>query len=301
MKRLFSTSRPSARLLATALLTAFTFGPSGGVAAATLDDAVAVYKQGAFEDAAPILEHLADAGDPTANFWLGSMWHQGRGKPVNYRTAHGLYRTAAYHGNADAQNNLGLLYRDGEGVEQSPVVSYAWFSLAAAQDNPVAKRNLDRLSTRMRPGEILEGQQLAAEYLAWIGTTRDARRSGKSGAPARIARPAATDPGPVVAAARGSATVAVTKTVKSPHPASVNPDHFLVQLGLFQNPSGIKRLESALHRQGIRFVNQPISIRGAQYQRIRVGPFNDLGMARQTAREINTLFNLKSSVIPLPS
>jgi TPR repeat protein len=66
------------------------FATPNGVAAATLDDAVAFYKQGAFADAAPILEHLADAGDPTANFWLGSMWHQGRGKPVNYRTAHGL-------------------------------------------------------------------------------------------------------------------------------------------------------------------------------------------------------------------
>jgi hypothetical protein len=293
MKHSFKRLRPWGRFLVLAMTATITIGPSGLSLAATLDDAVAYYRQGAFEDAAPILEQLADAGDPAANFWLGSMWHQGRGKPVNFHTAYKLYRTAAYHGNADAQNNLGLLYRDGEGVEQSDVVSYAWFSLAAAQDNPTAKRNLDRLSGRMEPAEILGGQQLAVEYLEWIGRTRNTRRTSSSEHPATAKS----------SAIAGKATIRSTNpgAKTTPKVASISQDQFIVQLGLFRSPSGIKRLESNLNKYGIRFVNQPISIAGTRYQRIRVGPFVDLKTARQTARRINEIFRLNSAVIPIPS
>lgn len=298
MDQVFLRNQLGARLLISATLIAFTLGVPGKPTAATLDDAVAFYKHGAFDDAAPILEQLADAGDPTANFWLASMWHQGRGKPVNYRTAHNLYRTAAYHGNADAQNNLGLLYRDGEGVEQNSVVSYAWFALAAAQDNPVAERNLDRLSRRLRPNQVLEGQQLAAEYLVWIARTRDVGGTARKHTPIDSARPHAAKKSRPPADAGAASPV---PSVKARATGTPGRDHFLVQLGLFRDPSGIKRLESNLRKRGIRFVNQPIEIRGTQYQRIRVGPFDDPRSARQTATKINRLFKITSAVIPLPS
>lgn len=283
------------RIIAAAFAGVLTLSPLGGLGAATVQDAIALYKQGEFENAAPILERLANAGDPVASFWLGSMWHQGRGKPVNFRTAHHLYRMAAYHGNADAQNNLALLYRDGRGVEENSIVSYAWFSLAAARDNTVAKRNLSRLSDRMTATKILEGQQLASEYLEWISAARKGPVSGTSiklaTAPTRVN----TSRGKIVLVSTNSSGVSNQPAAK------VGTDQFIVQLGLFRSTDGIARLERKLGKQGVDFIRKTVTIRGTSYQRFRIGPFNDSAAARDTARRINKILKINSAVIPVPS
>lgn len=290
-KTIFEKARLS---LATAAIAACVAAiPMTGLGASTLKDAIAFYKHGAFATAAPILERLAKSGDPTASFWLGSMWHQGRGKPVNFRTAYRLYRVSAYHGNADAQNNLGLLYRDGHGVEPNPVVSYAWFSLAAAADNKVAERNLDRLAEVMVADKILEGQQLASEYLEWITATRNTSDRGRSVKLSTIqgeATETATEPSVTAGRDKVAATPALNKE-----------ERFVVQLGLFRSVDGIARLEKTLGKQGFDFVKTTVTIKGTPYERFRVGPFPDPGTAHNTARRINRILRLDSAVIPVPS
>lgn len=54
-------------------------------------------------------------------------------------------RKAAEQGNPTAQYNLGTLYRDGEGVEQSDAEAVKWFRRAAEQGDPDAKEELKRL------------------------------------------------------------------------------------------------------------------------------------------------------------
>ena len=287
--------KPRRPLIVAAFVGALTMAPVGGLGAATLQDAIAFYKQGAFDSAAPILERLANTGDPGASFWLGSMWHQGRGKPVNFRTAHQLYRIAAYHGNADAQNNLGLLYRDGRGVEKNSVVSYAWFSLAAARKNLVAKRNLARLAERMTSARILEGQHLASEYLEWISSPRKAAGS-------KALRKLSVAPGGVKA---GGASIVLASSVpsgaSSPPLAIPGREYFIIQLGFFRNAEGIAKLEHTLEQQGFDFARKTVTIRGTSYQRFRVGPFRDPGVANNTARRINRILHIDSAVIPVPS
>lgn len=282
-------------IIAAAFMGALTIAPLGAPAAATLQDAIVFYKQGAFDSAAPILERLANSGDPVASFWLGSMWHQGRGKPVNFRTAHHLYRMAAYHGNADAQNNLGLLYRDGRGVEKNPVISYAWFSLAAARDNRVAIRNLARLAEQMTSAKILEGQQLAGEYLAWILTPGKAAGSGAS-KKLSVAPKAVNNAGAGVVLASSRSSDAPGRVG-----GSVGGKRFIVQLGFFRDAEGIARLENTLSNQGFDFARKTVTIRGTSYQRFRVGPFLDAGAASNTALEINRILKIDSAVIPVPS
>ena len=46
-----------------------------------------------------------------------------------------LYREAAYEGNADAQNALGVMYEDGRGVPQGWARAAAWYRKAAEQAN----------------------------------------------------------------------------------------------------------------------------------------------------------------------
>ena len=53
--------------------------------------------------------------------------------PQDYAEAMKWFRLAADQGNAAAQNNLGVLYEEGQGVPQDYAVAMKWFSLSAAQ------------------------------------------------------------------------------------------------------------------------------------------------------------------------
>jgi TPR repeat protein len=56
-----------------------------------------------------------------------------------------FYRKAALQGHANAQNNLGAMYENGEGVPKSREEALKWYKLAAGQGNEWAQRNLDKL------------------------------------------------------------------------------------------------------------------------------------------------------------
>ena len=59
-----------------------------------------------------------------------------------YEAAARCYRQAAEQGLSEAQNNLGVLYKDGQGVSQDYGAAAHWFRLAAEQDNTLAQLNL---------------------------------------------------------------------------------------------------------------------------------------------------------------
>ena len=60
----------------------------------------------------------AKNGDRQAPMWLGTGYEQGWfGKP-DFQQALKWYSRAAAHGDPDAQNSLGQMYENGEGVQQ---------------------------------------------------------------------------------------------------------------------------------------------------------------------------------------
>ena len=76
----------------------------------------------------------AEQGDAKAQNLLGVLYYNGNGVPKNYVEAVKWYRKAAEQGNAKAQLNLGWMYRYGRGgVRKDSVESYAWFRLAKAK------------------------------------------------------------------------------------------------------------------------------------------------------------------------
>ena len=86
------------------------------------------------------------------------------------------YRKAANQGDADAQNNLGLMYNKGQGVMEDYVEAYKWYSLSAAQGFSTAVRNRDKIVRLMTAEQIAEGQRLAHEF-----KPTEAAKSGASG------------------------------------------------------------------------------------------------------------------------
>ena len=61
----------------------------------------------------------ADKGKAWAQDMLGQMYRDGEGVDQSYQRAKELYDLAVSQGEANAQYNLGVMYRDGQGVDQN--------------------------------------------------------------------------------------------------------------------------------------------------------------------------------------
>lgn len=88
------------------------------------------------------LRQQAENGNPKAQNNLALMYSQGQGVAQSYPEAMKWYRKAAEQGLATAQNSLGVMYGNGQGVAPNYNEAKKWFRLAADQGNVDAKRNL---------------------------------------------------------------------------------------------------------------------------------------------------------------
>jgi len=100
------------------------------------------YDRGDYVTAYGIWKPLAETGDAQAQNNLGVMYTNGQGVARNYAVAATLYRMAAEKGNPRAQYNLGIIYRDGQGVPQDYSTAVLWFRKAAEQGHAAAQTNL---------------------------------------------------------------------------------------------------------------------------------------------------------------
>jgi TPR repeat protein len=82
----------------------------------------------------------------------------------NYQKAFRIWKPLAEQGDAEAQYSLGSMYYNGEGVKQSHIDAYAWWSITATRGNEKAKKNKGIVKKQMTPAQIAKGQELAVEY-----------------------------------------------------------------------------------------------------------------------------------------
>ena len=104
---------------------------------------------------------LAEQGIAGAQNNLGVMYANGEGVPQNDAEAVKWYRLSAEQGNAMAQYNLGVMYANGEGVPQDYARSYLWFSMAATQGFEGASENRDLAGALLTAEALISAQQLA--------------------------------------------------------------------------------------------------------------------------------------------
>ena len=91
------------------------------------------------------------------------------GAPQDYTEAVRWFRKAAEQGDGDAQNGLGFMYANGQGVPQDYARAYMWYDLAASRFSPGERRdkavkNRDIVAEKMTPAQISEAQKLAREW-----------------------------------------------------------------------------------------------------------------------------------------
>jgi hypothetical protein len=119
--------------------------------------------RGDWEAALREFKPLAEQGYADAQTNLGYMYRLGLGVVKDYKTAVKWYTLAAKQGYLDAQFNLGLMYRKGEGVVQDNVYAHMWYNIAASSGDKVSSRNRESLEKEMTPADISAAQKLARE------------------------------------------------------------------------------------------------------------------------------------------
>ncbi|MDP6346695.1 MAG: SPOR domain-containing protein [Alphaproteobacteria bacterium] len=263
--------------------------------AAGFDELVQRVRAGNYPEARKELLALAKGGHDGAQFQLGLMAHLGRGAPQNYKESRRWYRLAASNGHPAAQNNLGVIYRDGLGTVANKVLAYKWLNLGAAAGNDQAVANLRRLKPSLTAEQILEGQQLAEEYARLRTETRQPKAMAKAAEPPAEAKVAAA-PAP-----KQPAAAAKVENMSKPEQILATifqQPTYLVQLGLFQNTKNVGKINARLKDMGIELINEDVQVRGANYARLRVGPYNSEDKAHRMAVIMNDTLGIRSSIIP---
>jgi TPR repeat protein len=129
---------------------------------AGLEAAIAEDYVTALENWAP----LAEQGNADAQNNLGLMYSNGRGVPQDYGEAVKWYRLAAEQGDARAQANLGIMHENGQGVPQDLVLAHMWTNISSANGEQSASERRTKLEALMTRDQIANAQARARVCMA---------------------------------------------------------------------------------------------------------------------------------------
>jgi len=145
------------------LVAAFTHQTMIPIACAGFDEAVAAYDRGEFTAAYEEFKSLAEQGDADAQWNLGMMYYNGQGVEQDSVEAVKWFQKSAEQGDADSQLGLGWMYANGKGIPQNLVLAHKWLNAAALQGSKAAINGVDSVAKMMTPEQITEAQHLEAQ------------------------------------------------------------------------------------------------------------------------------------------
>jgi len=108
------------------------------------------YQMGDFATAFEEWIPLAEQGDASAQYNLGVMYRNGDDVTQDYNSAINWYILAAEQGHDNAQFKLGLMYDMGIGVKRDISTAIMWYTFAAEQGNTNAQYRLDSMDREAR-------------------------------------------------------------------------------------------------------------------------------------------------------
>lgn len=115
---------------------------AGGVQAATIDEALGLYKDKHYAEALGVAKGLAANGDVKAMVLLGTMYENGQGTEESAESAREWFGKAAEAGDADAQYEYAMLLLDENAGDVDPASAASWLAKAAGNGNDKAQYNL---------------------------------------------------------------------------------------------------------------------------------------------------------------
>lgn len=141
---------------------------STNASASEFEDAVVAYQASDYLSAYPVLMDLAKAGHSGAETMLGIMYFNGQGVEQNESFAAIWFYKAARKGNANAHLAFGSLHIRGVGVLQNLSKAYKWLILASERGEGAVASEAKRLLVEI--GTLMSGEQrerAISEARAW--------------------------------------------------------------------------------------------------------------------------------------
>ena len=126
-------------------------------------------KEGKMEEAFSLFRHAADAGNASAQNWVGVCYGNGRGVAVNKTEAVRWYQKAAENGDTWGQYNYALYLENGTGTAKNPAEAVKWYRKAAEQGHVWGQHNYAWC--------LVNGEGIAkneAEAVKWFRKAADA-------------------------------------------------------------------------------------------------------------------------------
>lgn len=127
---------------------------------------VKAFRHGDYSQSLSLLEPLAKAGDPFAQFAVAVMYDDGVGLPQNLGRALHWYRKAADSGLVESQYMVARIHGRGRGVRQDPAQAFFWFNIAAAGGHPHAARLRDQHAHQITAAQRKKLEAAAVEWHA---------------------------------------------------------------------------------------------------------------------------------------
>jgi len=109
------------------------------------------------------LPKAAQQGNPDAQNRLGILFMQGQGVTADDVQAAVWFSKAAEQGDGHAQANLAAFYQVGRGVQRDSIQTYKWYRLSEQTGGEDWSGELRDLAKAMTPGEIAEAERMANE------------------------------------------------------------------------------------------------------------------------------------------
>jgi uncharacterized protein len=141
-------------------------GSSGVCWSADFQKGVDAFDRGDYATALKEWTPLAEQGFAKVQHNLGVMYRNGQGVPQDDKTAVKWFTLAAEQRDVRAQTYLGLMYANGDGVPQDYVRAHMWFNLSASIGHENAIKGRDIVANLMTPADISAAQKLARECAA---------------------------------------------------------------------------------------------------------------------------------------
>ncbi len=131
---------------------------------ASAKEGIAYYKKGDYQQALPLLEKAANAGNRDAALYLGKMYAQGKGTEKNFNLGFEWYLKAAEAGNRNATYAVVGAYLTGTGVEKDPAKALKWLKKAVENIDEAHPHPKDKSVYFMLGGMYLTGQGTLQDF-----------------------------------------------------------------------------------------------------------------------------------------
>jgi hypothetical protein len=143
---------------------------------ADFNDGVVAHLKGDYAQALQTMLPLAQtANHPLAQYYLGIMYFNGQGVEQDLQEAGKWFDTAARQGVSQAQYRLGEMYAAGKGVPQDFERAYAWLSVASHLGHTPAAAALKTYAEKLSTSELAQAQKLSDEYIQSYGKKPEAQ------------------------------------------------------------------------------------------------------------------------------